>query len=233
VIHPIDEICRRAAERGIPVLVDAAQSVGHLPVDVANLKCDFLAFSAHKMFGPTGIGALYARPQHLEAMEPLLLGGGMVDVVGEVGEAGSEWLPYPQKFEAGSPNLAGAVGFAAAVNYIKQTGLAAMQAHVGALTRKLIEALRAIDGVILYGPGDTDVPSGIVSFNLAGVHPHDLGQIAGEQSVALRAGHHCSQPLMRFLGTQATARVSLAPYNTADDIQALVRAIHAAQRVFA
>lgn len=229
IVTPVAEICRRAGAQGIPVLVDAAQSVGHMPVDVANLNCDFLAFSAHKLFGPTGIGALYARVQHLDIMEPLLLGGGMVDVVGE---AGSAWLPWPQRFEAGSPNLADASGFAAAVAYIEQTGLDAMQAHVSSLARELVEALSAIPGVQVYGGGSAGRHSGIVAFNLSGVHPHDLAQIAGEQGVAIRAGHHCSQPLMRFLGTHATARASLAPYNTREDIQALVAAIHTAKTLF-
>ena len=209
--------------------MSAAQAVSHIPVDVSNLNCDFLAFSAHKVFGPTGIGALYAKPAHLEAMEPLLLGGGMVDVVDETG---SQWLPYPQKFEAGSPNLADAVGFAEAVKYLQALGVERVQSQIHTLTNYLLKALQTIDSLQIYGPCDAAYQTGIVSFNLDGVHPHDLGQIAGEQGVAIRAGHHCSQPLMEFLGVAATARASLSLYNDTQDIDALVAAIHHAREIF-
>lgn len=229
LINPLREIIRQAKAASIPVLVDAAQSVGHIQVNVAQLDCDFLTFSAHKMFGPSGIGALYAKAEHLQTMEPLLLGGGMVD---SVGEGRSEWADYPAKFEAGSPNLAGVIGFAAAVDYIDNIGLESMHQHVSDLTQQGFTALSALEGVQVYGPGGNQ-QTGIVSFTVDGIHPHDLGQIAGEQDVAIRAGHHCCQPLMKFLGTAATARASFAPYNTAQDIDALVKAIESAKAVFA
>lgn len=230
VINPVDRIVSAAAERGIAVLLDAAQSAGHLPLNVAALGCDFLALSAHKMYGPHGIGLLYAKPQRLEEMEPLLLGGGMVDLVGE---QDSRWMPVPAKFEAGSPNLAGAVGFAAAVSYINSIGLPNIRRHVEMLTRTALDALGQIEGIEIYGPRDAARRSGIISFNLSGVHPHDLAQTAGEYGVAIRAGHHCCQPLMTHLGIAASARVSFALYNTQDDIPPLLAAIAQAQRLFA
>lgn len=230
IVNPIKEICMKAAEQGIAVLIDAAQSVGHIPVDVTDLDCDFLAFSAHKMFGPTGIGALYAKADRLEEMEPLLLGGGMVD---SVNENDCIWMPYPAKFEAGSQNLADVLGFAAAVNWLSEVGIAAMHAHVSGLTQYALDSLSKLNGIEIYGPRDATQRSGIVSFNLNDVHPHDVGQIAGERGVAMRAGHHCCQPLMQHLGVAATARVSFAPYNDHDDIDALVDAITTAQKMFA
>jgi cysteine desulfurase/selenocysteine lyase len=229
VVNPVKEVAARAAAEKIPVLIDGAQSVGHMPVDVAELGCDFLAFSAHKMCGPSGIGALYAKPERLEEMEPLLLGGGMVDYVGEVDSA---WAPYPSKFEAGSPNLAGAVGFSTAVEYLDRLGLEVIDQHVRELTRQALDALTKVPGIRIYGPTETDHRSGIVAFNINGIHPHDLGQIAGEQGVAIRAGHHCCQPLMAKLGTPATARASFALYNGPDDIEALLAALAAARRTF-
>ena len=230
VINPVKEICARAAEQGIAVMVDAAQSVGHILVDVAELDCDFLAFSAHKMFGPTGIGALYGKSERLAEMEPHLLGGGMVD---NVGERDSSWAPCPAKFEAGSQNLADALGFAAAVNYIETMGMTAVHKHVSKLTQYTLDTLQRLNGIELYGPRDVHERGGIVSFNLAAVHPHDVGQVAGERGVAIRAGHHCCQPLMQHLGVAATARASFAPYNCHDDVDALADAILAAQAMFA
>jgi cysteine desulfurase/selenocysteine lyase len=230
VVNPVREVVERARARGIPVLVDAAQAVAHLPLDVAGLGCDFLAFSAHKMCGPTGIGALYARAVRLEEMEPLLLGGGMVDVVGE---AHSSWARPPDKFEAGSPNLSGAVGFAAAAKYLSGIGMTRVRAHVEALTQRTLDALAATAGVQIYGPLDASRRAGIVAFNLAGLHPHDLAQLLAERGVAIRAGHHCCQPLMQALGVSATARASFALYNRPDDVDALIDAVHWARRVFA
>lgn len=230
MINPVTEICSRAAEKGIAVMIDAAQSVGHIPVDVAELDCDFLAFSAHKMFGPTGIGALYGKAERLAEMEPLLLGGGMVD---NVNERDSIWMPYPAKFEAGSQNLADALGFAAAVNWLDEIGMITMHNHVTDLTQYALDSLSRITGVEIYGSSDAQLRGGIVSFNLTNVHPHDVGQVAGERGVAIRAGHHCCQPLMQQLGVAATARASFAPYNCREDVDALVDAIHAAQAMLA
>lgn len=229
VINPVKDICMRAAEQGIAVMVDAAQSVGHMPVDVVDLDCDFLAFSAHKMFGPTGIGALYGKTERLAEMEPLLLGGGMVD---NVGERDSSWAPYPAKFEAGSQNLADALGFAAAVDWLDDICMTAVHSHVTRLTQYALDTLSRMSGVEIYGPRDAHERGGIVSFNLTNVHPHDVGQVAAEHGVAIRAGHHCCQPLMQHLGVAATARASFAPYNCHDDVDALVDAILAAQAMF-
>ena len=227
-ITPIREVVEQARAHGIPVLVDAAQSVAHGPVNVAELGCDFLAFSAHKIGGPTGIGALYARAEHLEAMEPWLVGGGMVD---EVGDSRSNWAPYPAKFEAGSPNLAGAIGFAAAVDFLAGIGMERVRDHVQALTQQALRALAAIPDIQIHGPAEATGRAGIVAFNLRGVHPHDVAQLLAERGVAIRAGHHCCQPLMRFLGVPATARASFALYNRPDDVDVFNEAIHWARRV--
>jgi len=226
-VTPIGEVVEHARAHGIPVLVDAAQSVAHGAVKVAGLGCDFLAFSAHKIGGPTGIGALYSKAEHLDAMEPSLVGGGMVD---EVGESRSSWAPYPAKFEAGSPNLAGAIGFAAAVDFLAGIGMERVHDHVQALTQQALRALAAISDVRIYGPVETVGRAGIVAFNLSGVHPHDVAQLLAERGVAIRAGHHCCQPLMRFLGVPATARASFALYNRPDDVDVFIEAIRWARR---
>jgi cysteine desulfurase/selenocysteine lyase len=229
-INPVGSIIEEAARQGIPVLLDAAQAVGHIPVNVMQLDCDFLAFSAHKMYGPNGIGALYAQAERLEEMEPLLLGGGMVDWVGETE---SQWSPFPAKFEAGSPNLAGAVGFSAAVEYLQQYHMESLHGHVRQLVAAATERLQEIPGVTVYAAEQARLGSGIVSFNVDGVHPHDVGQVAGEQGVAIRAGHHCCQPLMQHLGVEASARASFAPYNRMVDVDALIEAVSLARDMFA
>ena len=228
-INPVKEICAKAAEQGIAVMVDAAQSVGHIPVDVIDIDCDFLAFSAHKMFGPTGIGALYGKAERLVEMEPLLLGGGMVD---SINECNSVWMPYPAKFEAGSQNLAGALGFAAAINWLHENDMAAMHKHVTGITQYALDSLSKLNSIEIHGPRNAQQRAGIVSFNLTDVHPHDVGQIAGELGVAIRAGHHCCQPLMQYIGVAATARASFAPYNSYSDIDVLIEAINEAHRMF-
>ncbi|MGB5278272.1 MAG: SufS family cysteine desulfurase [Gammaproteobacteria bacterium] len=226
--NPVRTICERAASVGIPVLVDAAQSVSHMPVDVTALGCDFLAFSAHKLYGPAGIGVLFGKKQCLEAMEPLLVGGGMVD---RVDDATAQWAPVPARFEAGSPNLLGAVGFAAAVDWLSAIGMDKVNTRVSALTRKAVDVLASVPGLQLL-PGAGAERSAIVSFVLEGIHPHDIAQVAGERGVALRAGHHCCQPLLHHLGLTATARASLGIYNDDADIAALVDAIQEAKRLF-
>jgi len=230
VENPLRELCATAHAHDIPVLVDAAQGVSHLPLDVNELGCDFLACSAHKMYGPSGIGLLYGRAERLQKMAPLLLGGGMVDEVGE-GVARSRWAGTPARFEAGSPNLAGAVAFAAAADYLQGLDLNRVRTHLRSLTAAATEALAQLPGLRVLPP--TGVPrSAILSFTLDGVHPHDLAQVAGEQGVAIRAGHHCAQPLMRSLGLVATARASFGIYNDTDDVVALVRAVDSARRLF-
>lgn len=229
VINPVQQMIHQARTHGIAVLVDATQAVGHIPVDVSELGCDFLAAPAHKMYGPTGIGLLYARTEHLQQMEPLLVGGGMVD---QVNETTSIWAPYPEKFEAGSPNLAGALGFAAAADYIDQLGIERSHQHVMALTRYALEQLSSIEGLQIYGPKTLEHRSGIVAFNIDPLHPHDVAQICGEHNVAIRAGHHCCQPLMQQLDVAATARVSFSIYNDYSDIDVLVNVLNKAREIF-
>ena len=229
VENPLRELCATARAHDIPLVVDAAQGVSHLPLDVCELGCDFLACSAHKMYGPSGIGLLYGRAERLQEMAPLLLGGGMVDEVGE-GTAESTWTRTPARFEAGSPNLAGAVAFAAAADYLQGLDRHRVQAHLTMLTTAAAEALAEVSGLRLLPPGETP-RSAILSFTLDAVHPHDLAQVAGEQGVAIRAGHHCAQPLMRSLGLVATARASFGVYNGMHDVEALVRAVDSARRL--
>jgi cysteine desulfurase/selenocysteine lyase len=228
VENEVAELCAKAAAHGIRVLVDGSQAVAHLEVDVEAIGCDFYAFSAHKMYGPTGIGALYAKPELLGEMEPLLLGGGMVD---EVGNTESTWSEAPECFEAGSQNLAGAIGFAAAANYLKSIGMANVQAHISDLCQYAAEKLTSTSGVRLF-TSENNHQSSLLSFELSDVHPHDVGQIAGEYGVAIRAGHHCCQPLMNHLGVAATNRVSFAIYNNSEDIDELMKALAYAQQLF-
>jgi len=230
IINPIAALIRQAHERGIPVLVDGAQAIGHIPVDVGDLGCDFYAFSAHKMYGPTGIGVLYANAARRAEMQPLLLGGGMVD---EVGADDSSWLPAPARFEAGSPNLAGAAGLAEAARFIEAHMPEEAQEHVRRLRDEAIWGLEEIPGVVVYGPpANARQYAGIVAFNVEEIHPHDVAQTAASAGVALRAGHHCCQPLMRVLATRATLRASFAPYNTHADVAALLQAIEQAIAAF-
>jgi cysteine desulfurase/selenocysteine lyase len=226
--NPVPTICARAGSAGIPVLVDAAQSVPHGPVDVTALGCDFLAFSAHKLYGPSGIGALYGKAERLAEMEPLLVGGGMVD---RVDDDRAEWAPVPARFEAGSPNLAGAIGFAAALDWLSAVGMDRVQAHCAGLSRQTVEALAGIPGLRLIPQAEIQRGS-IVSFDVEGVHPHDVAQVAAERGLALRAGHHCCQPLMRHLGLAATVRASFGVYNGPEDVTALADAVRASLALF-
>ena len=222
--------CQRAAELahrvGAKLLLDGCQAVPRLAVEVAALGCDFYAFSAHKLYGPTGIGALWARAELLEAMPPWQGGGSMID---RVTFAETTYAPPPQRFEAGTPAIVEGIGFGAAVDYVAAVGLGAIHAHETALVGKLREELRRQNDVTLFGPEDS---AGIVSFALEGVHPHDLGTILDEEGVAIRAGHHCAQPLMDHLGVPATARASFGLYSDESDIAALLRGIERTRRIF-
>ena len=211
---------------GAKLLVDGCQAVPRLAVDVAALDCDFYAFSAHKLYGPTGIGALWARAEILEAMPPYQGGGSMID---RVTFARTTYAPAPQRFEAGTPAIAEAIGFAAALDYVSAIGLDAIERHENALVARLREELRGMNDVTLFGPEDA---AGIVSFSLDGVHPHDLGTILDEANVAIRAGHHCAQPLMDHLGVPATARASFGLYSDEGDIAALLAGIERTKRIF-
>jgi cysteine desulfurase/selenocysteine lyase len=222
--------CRRAANLahavGAKLLLDGCQAVPRLPVDVTALDCDFYAFSAHKLYGPTGIGALWARAELLESMPPWQGGGAMID---RVTFARTTYAPPPQRFEAGTPAIVEAIGFGAAVDYVEAAGLAAIHAHEGALVAQLRAELARRNDVTLFGPDDS---AGIVSFALDGVHPHDLATILDEEGVAIRAGHHCAQPLMDHLGVAATARASFGLYSDESDIAALLRGIERTRRIF-
>jgi len=221
---------RRAADLahavGAKLLLDGCQAVPRLAMDVTALDCDFYAFSAHKLYGPTGIGALWGRADLLESMPPWQGGGAMID---RVTFAGTTYAPPPQRFEAGTPAIVEAIAFGAAADYVRSVGLDAIHAHEAALVSELRAALRTRNDVTLFGPEDS---AGIVSFALDGVHPHDLGTILDEEGVAIRAGHHCAQPLMEHLGVPATARASFGLYSDQDDIAALLRGIERTRRIF-
>jgi cysteine desulfurase / selenocysteine lyase len=228
-INPIGEICRRAAQFGTRVIVDGAQAAPHLPVDVRALGSDFYAISGHKMFGPMGIGVLWARRELLEAMPPFHGGGEMIH---EVGLERSTWAQVPHKFEAGTPNVAGAIGLAAAADFLESIGHQAAWAHEQALVRHGMERLRAVDGLTLYGPENPEDRTAVFSFKIDGVHPHDVATILNEHGIAIRAGHHCAQPLMRRLGVPATTRASCHLYNTTDELDRLAEALDSVKRIF-
>lgn len=221
---------RRAAEiahkAGALLLLDGCQAVPRLPVNVSDIGCDFYAFSGHKMYGPTGIGALWGRAELLESMPPYQGGGAMIDAVSF---ERSTYAPPPQRFEAGTPHIVGAVGLHAAVEWIERISPEALHAHESALVAECRAALSGIGGVTLYGPEDS---AGIVSFNVDGVHPHDVGTILDDCSVAVRAGHHCAQPLMELLAAPATCRASFAAHSDSSDIEALVQGLHQVKRIF-
>jgi len=228
-IPPVAEIARAAHDKGALVLADAAQSVPHQPVDVAALGVDFLAFSAHKMLGPYGIGVLFGRAELLEAMPPFLTGGSMIEVVRM---EGSTFLPPPQRFEPGVPPVAEAAGLAAAVDYLSDLGMGNVAAHEESLTAHALDALREINGVRILGPDTTKDRGGAVAFEVEGVHPHDVGQVLDELGVAVRTGHHCAWPLHRALGVQASTRATFYVYNTHAEVDALADGIRYAQRFF-
>ena len=228
-IVPVAELAALAHQHGAVVLVDGAQSVPHLPTDVAALGADFLVFSAHKMLGPTGVGVLWARGELLEAMPPFLGGG---DMILTVSMERSTWNAVPYKFEAGTPNIADVIAFSAAIDYLAALGMDAVRRHERELLGVAVDRLAAVPGITLYGPADLDARGGVVSFGLDGIHPHDIGQVLDGAGVAIRAGHHCAQPVMQHLGIAATARASFYLYNTPAEVDALVAAVHDAVRFF-
>ena len=227
-LNPAREMVARAHAAGARVLVDAAQSVPHIPVDVAALDCDFLAFSGHKMLGPTGSGALYGRPELLEAMPPFLTGGGMIR---QVGRTDATWNDLPWKFEAGTPAIAEAVGLGVAVDYLGAVGMEAVWAHERELAAYAIERLAETEGVRVIGPPAGE-RSGVVAFTVESIHPHDLAQVLDLEGVAIRAGLHCAQPLHERFGLIATARASFYLYNTREEVDRLVAGVREAQRLF-
>jgi len=228
-INPIEKLIPEAHRNGTMFLVDGAQSAPHMPVDVQALDCDFFAFSAHKMLGPTGVGVLYARRELLEEMEPFLGGGEMIR---RVTLEGATWNDVPYKFEAGTPNIADAIAFGAALDYLGGIGMDNVRAHEMEVTEYCLRRLRQLEDVVIYGPPAAADRGGVVSFNYPGLHPHDIGTILDRHGVAIRAGHHCTQPLMRHLGVPGTARASFYVYNTPEEIDVLIHAVKAARNYF-
>lgn len=221
-VNPIQEITAIAHGVGAYMVIDGAQSVPHMAVDVQALNCDFLAFSGHKMLGPTGIGVLYGKEEVLNLMDPVEFGGEMIDFVYE---QEASWKSLPWKLEAGTPNIAGAIGLAAAIDYLESLGMSAIQNHERELVSYILPKLQAIDGLKLYGPGNPMDQTGVLSFNLDGLHPHDVATALDYEGIAVRAGHHCAQPLLRHLEISAAVRASFYIYNTREDCDRLVEAI--------
>ena len=228
-INPVRELVDMAHASGALVVLDAAQSVPHMPVDVAALGADFVALSGHKMMGPSGIGALWARRELLDAMPPFLAGGSMIS---RVTLERTTFAETPWKFEAGTPAIAEAMGLAAAIDYLENLGMEKVRRHERWLTEQTWDALGAIDGLHRFGPGNPDEQAGIISFTLDGIHPHDVATILDREGVAVRAGHHCAQPVMLHYEVPATTRASFYVYNDADDVEALVDAIGSTIRLF-
>lgn len=226
-INPIKHIIKLAHKRDIPVLVDAAQSIHHVPIDAQDMDCDFMVFSGHKMYGPTGIGVLYGKKRYLEAMPPYQGGGSMVE---EVTFEKTTYNKLPAKFEAGTPNIAGVIGLGAAINFIEHVGFDFIQEHEAKLCDHLISKLSKIKGLRIIGmPKER---AAVVSFVMEDIHPHDIATILDRQGIAVRAGHHCCMPLMKRFGVPATARATLAVYNTIEDIDKLFEAIKSTKQVF-
>lgn len=228
-IHPIKEITQIAHDNGAIMVVDAAQGAPHLTIDVQDLDCDFLAFSGHKMCAPTGIGVLYGKQALLENMDPVEFGGEMIDFVGLYD---STWKELPWKFEGGTPIIAGAVGLGAAIDFLTEIGLDNIAAHEHALAAYAMDQMETIEGLTIYGPRDANKRCGLVTFNLDDVHPHDVATVLDMSGIAVRAGHHCAQPLMKWLQVTATARASFYVYNDEKDIDALVAGLRSAKEYF-
>jgi cysteine desulfurase/selenocysteine lyase len=227
-VNPVAEVCRLARRHGVPVLVDGAQATPHMAVDVQALDCDFYCISAHKMYGPTGIGALWARESILEAMPPWQGGGEMID---RVSFEGTTFNELPHKFEAGTPNIAGAIGFGAAAEFVMETGTEAIAWQEARLLDYATERMREVDGLTIVGQAEHKGP--VVSFTLEGAHPNDIGTIVDHYGVAIRTGHHCAMPVMQFFDVPATARVSFAPYNLRHEIDVFLEALGKARQMLA
>lgn len=228
-INPVRELIREAHKHGACVLVDAAQSVPQMPVDVQDLDCDFLAFSGHKMCGPTGIGVLYAKRELLDSMQPYQGGGEMIR---EVHMYDASWKDAPYKFEAGTTNISGAIGLGAAINYLNRLGMRKVRLHEEELTRYALDQLSTVKGLSIYGPTDPAQRGGVVSFNVADIHAHDLATLLDEDSLCVRSGNHCAQPLTERLGVPSTTRASFYLYNTEEEVDRLVESLEKARKVF-
>ena len=224
-----DEIIKKCRKKGVKILVDAAQSVPHLKVDLQKLDCDFFAFSAHKMLGPTGVGVLWAKKELLESMSPFNGGG---DMIREVHKYETTWNDLPYKFEAGTPNIAGVIGFSAAIDYLERIGMDKVREHEIELTTYTLDKLSQIKGIKLYGPNEIAKRGGVISFNLGDIHPHDLATIIDEDGVAIRSGHHCAQVLMERLDVAATSRASFYIYNTKEEVDVFIKSLNRARELF-
>lgn len=229
VINPIKELAEMAHANNAVMIVDGAQATPHMAVDVQALDADFFAFSGHKMCGPTGIGVLYGKRQWLEQMEPVEFGGEMIDFVNLFD---STWKELPWKFEAGTPNIAGAIALGAAVDYLNEIGMENIHRYEQELVDYVLPKLHEIDGITTYGPQDPKHHTGVIAFNLDGIHPHDVATALDMEGIAVRAGHHCAQPLMNYLNLPATARASFYFYNTKEDADRLIEAIQATKEFF-
>ncbi|MEY8344349.1 cysteine desulfurase [Niallia circulans] len=229
VINPIKEIAAIAHKNGAVLVVDAAQGAPHVKIDVQDLDCDFLGFSGHKMCGPTGIGVLYGKKHLLENMEPIEFGGEMIDFVGLYE---STWKELPWKFEAGTPIIAGAIGLGAAIDFLEEIGLENITEHEHKLAAYAMEKLSSINGLTIYGPHNANNRAGVITFNIEDVHPHDVATVLDAEGIAVRAGHHCAQPLMKWLNVSATARASFYLYNSEEDVDKLVEGIGKTKEYF-
>ncbi|NGP45106.1 cysteine desulfurase [Bacillaceae bacterium SIJ1] len=227
IVNPVKQIATIAHKHGAVVMVDGAQSIAHLKVDVQELDCDFYVFSGHKMCGPTGIGVLYGKKTYLEQMEPIEFGG---EMIADVGLYDASWKELPWKFEGGTPMIAGAIGLGVAIDFLEQIGLDVIEAHDKQLTRYAVEQMKQIEHLTMYGPVEGRV--GLVTFNVGKIHPHDLATVLDMYGVAIRAGHHCCQPLMRHLGASATARASFYLYNTEGEVDQFLFALNKTKEYF-
>ncbi|ALS79221.1 MULTISPECIES: cysteine desulfurase [Planococcus] len=228
-MNPVKEVAQIAHENGAVMVVDGAQAAPHLKIDVQQLDCDFFAFSGHKMCGPTGIGVLYGKKELLNNMEPVEFGGEMIDFVGLYD---STWKELPWKFEGGTPIIAGAVGLGAAIDFLNEIGLDEIEKHEHQMAAYAMEKMSLIEGLAIYGPTDPQKRAGIVTFNLNDVHPHDVATVLDMSGIAVRAGHHCAQPLMKWLEVSATARASFYLYNSESDVDRLVEGLRSAKEYF-
>jgi len=227
-INPVKELARLAHQHGALILVDGAQSVPHMPVDVRDLECDFLAFSGHKMLAPTGIGVLWGREELLREMDPFMGGGSMIL---EVSCETATWNDLPYKFEAGTPNVSGAIGLGVAIDYLSSLGMENVREHDVEITSYALQQLKQIEDLLIFGPLDPSIRGGVIGFNFIDVHAHDVGTILDQDGVAIRAGHHCCQPLMTWLSVPATARASFYIYNTKEEVDALVQSLARAKEM--
>jgi cysteine desulfurase/selenocysteine lyase len=228
-IAPVQEIIKVCHEKNVPVMVDGAQSVPHMPVDVQKLDCDFMPFSAHKMLGPTGVGVLYAKREYLEKMQPFISGS---DMIREVHKYETKWNDLPYKYESGTPNIADVIGYGAAIDYLNAIGMQNIRDHEKEITKYALDRITGIKGIHVYGTPDIEKRGGVISFNFGDIHPHDLATILDEDGVAIRSGHHCAQVLMERLGVAATSRASFYIYNSKQEVDVLINALDRARMIF-